>query len=369
MKLNNFLDQKTMYYDEIDYDTIKISWNILKDHIALPFVIHIVGTNGKGSTGRFLAHYLHKKKFTTLHYSSPHVLKFNERIWMNGKDISDETLENTHQRLQEILPKDLSDRLTYFEYTTLLSLLLSDSFDYLILEAGLGGEFDATNVVKNDLSLITTIDFDHQSFLGNTIKEIATTKLRSCDTKMILNQQVHQEVYEIASLYECEKVEEFDVSRLNFLPSYLLQNLKLSLTALKYLNIDIDLSLFDDIQLFGRCQKIRENITIDVGHNPLASRAIYDEFILKNEKVSLIYNSFKDKDYKEVLTILKPILNEVLILDVEDKRIVEKESLVKICQGLNLKVNTFKKIDESKNYLVFGSFSVVETFLKDHIEK
>lgn len=369
MKLTNFLDQKTMYYDEIDYDRIKVSWNILKEYITLPFVIHIVGTNGKGSTGRFLAHYLHKKNYATLHYSSPHILKFNERIWINGKDVCDEVLENTHQKLQNYLPNELTDKLTYFEYTTLLSLLLSDSFDYLILEAGLGGEFDATNVVKNDLSLITTIDFDHQSFLGNTIKEIATTKLRSCDTKMIINKQIHQEVYEIASVYDYEEAEEFDVSSLTSFPSYLLQNLKLSLSALKYLNIDIDLTLFEDIKLFGRCQKISDNITIDVGHNPLAAMVIKDEFILKNKKVSLIYNSFKDKDYKQVLTILMPILNEVLIIDVEDKRIVDKESLIKICQELNLKVNTFQGIYESKDYLVFGSFSVVEKFLKVHIEK
>ena len=67
-------------------------------------------------------------------------------------------------------------KLTYFEYTTLLAFYLSKDFDYLVLEAGLGGEFDATNVVENNLSLITTIGLDHQSFLGNTVREIAMTQ-------------------------------------------------------------------------------------------------------------------------------------------------------------------------------------------------
>jgi len=367
--LNKFLDQKALYYDKIDYDTIRVSWDILQQNMTLPYVIHLVGTNGKGSTGRFLAHYLNKLNYKTLHYSSPHILKFNERIWINGHDVSDKSLEETHTKLQKLLPDEILKKLTYFEYTTLLSLLLSSGFDYLVLEAGLGGEFDATNVVKNDLSLITTIDLDHQSFLGNTVKEIAATKLRSCDKKMIVNKQLHQEVYDIAEDYDYMNVEEFDVSHLTLFPSYLLQNLKLALTALNYLKIDIDLSLFKDIKLFGRCQKIETNITIDVGHNPLAAKVIREEFIQKHQKVSLIYNSFKDKDYKQVLEILKPIVTEVLIIKVQDERIVQKEELIKTCEVLDLKFKDFDSIQDEKQYLVFGSFSVVEEFLKGRSEK
>lgn len=367
--LNKFLDQKALYYDKIDYDTIRASWDILKQTTTLPYVIHLVGTNGKGSTGRFLAHYLNQLSYKTLHYSSPHILKFNERIWINGSDVDDDTLEKSHQKLHRLLPNEILEKLTYFEYTTLLALLLSSGFDYLVLEAGLGGEFDATNVVKNDLSLITTIDLDHQSFLGDTVKEIATTKLRSCDTKMIVNKQVHPEVYEVAQGYDYMEVEEFDVSRFTFMPEYLLQNLKLALTALKYLDIHIDMNLFKDIKLFGRCQRIEENITIDVGHNPLAARAIVEEFRKKDEKVSLIYNSFKDKDYKEVLKILEPIVTEVLILKVSDNRMVNKEILTNICDNLSLSRGDFENIDEKKNYLVFGSFSVVEEFIKVRSEK
>lgn len=162
--LEEVLNHKTMYYDKIDFSIVKKSWDILSSQITLPFVIHIVGTNGKGSTGRFLAYYLNKKSFKTLHYSSPHILKFNERIWINAEDSSDEQLNFAHKKLQELLPLELLKLLTYFEYTTLLAIVLSDNLDYLVLEAGLGGEFDATNVVPNNLSLITTIDLDHQSF-------------------------------------------------------------------------------------------------------------------------------------------------------------------------------------------------------------
>ena len=87
--LIEFLEYKTMYYDKIDFTIVKSSWESLSSKINPPFVIHIVGTNGKGSTGRFLAYYLHKKDYKVLHYSSPHIMKFNERIWLNGNDISD----------------------------------------------------------------------------------------------------------------------------------------------------------------------------------------------------------------------------------------------------------------------------------------
>jgi len=364
VSLTEFLALKTLYYDKIDFNTIKVAWEFLRLYVRLPYVIHIVGTNGKGSTGRFLAHHLYCLGHETLHYSSPHILKFNERIWMNGSDVSDEALQNAHETLQEVLPSHIIEKLTYFEYTTLIALLLSSKMDYLVLEAGLGGEFDATNVVINDLSLITAIDLDHQQFLGNTIKDIASTKLRSCDNTMIVNQQAHEEVYEVASLFNYKKAKTYDTSSLVQFSSYLHENLNLVLSALEYLNLPIHLDYFKEVQLFGRCQKIASNITIDVGHNPLAAKVILNEFLKQNKKISLVYNSLSDKDYKTVLTVLKPIINEVLIIDVDDKRVVQKEILIDICKELDLSVETFSHIEAHKEYLVFGSFTVVEKFLK-----
>ncbi len=375
--LEEVLDHKTIHYDKIDFSIIKKSWDILSKEISLPFVIHIVGTNGKGSTGRFLAHYLYKKSFKTLHYSSPHILKFNERIWLNGEDSSNKQLNFAHKKLQKILPVDLLKVLTYFEYTTLLAFILSDKLDYLVLEAGLGGEFDATNVVPNNLSLITTIDLDHQNFLGNSIEEIAKTKMRSVDTKMLIGFQVHKEVYTIANLVKEElykefgknivvqTIKEFDKYELNQnFASYLKKNLHLSIEALKELNIDLDLKLFDEVKLFGRCQKIRPNVTIDVGHNPLAARVLVEEF--KNKKVNIVYNSYLDKDYEKVLTILKPIIKKITILNIDDKRVVDINNLLEICQKLNIIIYNLDEIKNNEEYLVFGSFLVVEKFIKKY---
>ena len=374
ISLISFLKNKTLYYDKIDYEIIKLSWNILKNHIKLPFVIHIIGTNGKGSTSRFLAHYLYKKHYKVLHYSSPHIFKLNERIWINGSNSTDETLELAHIKLQDLLDKNLLAKLTYFEYMTLLALILSKDMDYILLEAGLGGEFDATNVVKNDLTLVTPIDFDHQDFLGNTIRQIASTKLRSCDTKMILSHQAHKEVYDIA--YDIKKNlylkhnKKIDIKILKDINKYtlkkkfalyLMQNLHLAIEAIHNLQINLDLELFEDVEIFARFYKFRKNIIIDVGHNVLAAQALYEE--LKDKKIILIYNSYVNKDYKQILSILKPIIREIFILEIKDKRIVNKEILVKTCQELELNIKQNISFKDDEEYLVFGSFLTVEKFL------
>ena len=184
------------------------AYALLKPHIKRPETVHIVGTNGKGSTGRMMAHLAWKqgmkseksgmRNYSVGHYSSPHILNFNERIWFNGKDASDAVLEQAHQKLFSILGKEISDALSYFEYTTLLALVVFENCDLMVLEAGLGGEFDATNVCDKALSVITPIGIDHQAFLGDTIEEIAATKIRSIQKQVLLAPQVYDEVVDIA---------------------------------------------------------------------------------------------------------------------------------------------------------------------------
>ncbi len=370
--LGDFLDKKSLYYDKIDYTIISKSWNILKSKINLPYVIHIVGTNGKGTTGRFLASFLNQLNKKVLHYTSPHILEFNERIWINGKDSTNIELNNAHHQLQIILPIKYIEQLTYFEYTTLLALYLSSNMDYIILEAGLGGEFDATNVVQSDLSLFTTIGLDHQDFLGNTIEDIASTKMRSCTNPFILGKQKEKKIDkikdDILSLYQEIEFKEDLEKPIGYdnLPLYLIDNLNLALSTLEYLRLSIDNLVID--KLSGRFEYISKNIICDVGHNPLAAKVIYDELVVKypTEKIVLIYNSYANKDYKAVLSILKPIVKYIEIIECTDNRIVDKNILQDTIISLNMKYKDFdsKCISQNNRYLVFGSFLVVEEFLK-----
>jgi dihydrofolate synthase/folylpolyglutamate synthase len=374
MTLSNYLNQKPLYYKEIDYNRIHIAYKILKPHITQAQTIHIVGTNGKGSTGRILAHLIDSSGISVGHYSSPHILKFNERIWLNGADVSDEVLDNAHHRLYAILGADMSDGLSYFEYSTLLAFVVFEHCQFMVLEAGLGGEFDATNVCDKELSIITPIGLDHQAFLGETIHEIATTKINSIQKSVLLAPQIHDEVIEIAQKICKEKNAKIFSVGLGLVPThdvypydwaeYLISNAKVAIKALEILNIPYDTNHLKTLELFGRFYPLTPNIRIDVGHNPLASQAI--EKALEH-KIVLIYNSLDDKDYKEVLSVLKPKIKRVEIIEIQNQRATTIKEIENALNSLDIEYKMFdKSIDKDENYLVFGSFYVVEAFLKGY---
>ncbi len=384
MQLQSFLATKPLFYDEIDYARMPKAYQSIASHLRLPKIIHIVGTNGKGTTGRFLAHMLFHNGLQVGHYTSPHILKFNERIWLGGADIDDETLEQAHEELLVWLDPDMAESLSYFEYTTLLAMsIFCKRCDYVVLEAGLGGEFDATNVFPKCLSIITPIGLDHQSFLGQTIEEIAQTKINSATGDIVLAKQYDAKIHPIALTKVKElKSHLYDVndffdktfsSKLDGysdkfgLPTYLKENFKTALCALNVLGYDINLDIFSPVILQGRCQKLLPNVTVDVGHNVMAAEALVAS--LGEKKVVLVYNSYKDKDFKTILKILKPVVEEVQVIEIDSPRAADKRDIYIVAKALELPISSFITIQSDKEYLVFGSFSVVEAFLKGLSEK
>ncbi|MGE4419605.1 MAG: bifunctional folylpolyglutamate synthase/dihydrofolate synthase [Sulfurimonas sp.] len=382
MRVKEYLNLKPLYYEQIDYTRMPRIYEKIKSSFAAVKIVHVIGTNGKGTTGRFLANALFSMGFCIGHYTSPHILEFNERIWKNGANISDIELEEAHQELQKILTKDDADKLSYFEYTTFLAMLLFSGCDYVVMEAGLGGEHDATAVFPKLLTLVTPIAYDHEVFLGSNIEEIAATKLNAIQKSAILGTQNYEEVYETAQRLcgekslnikrvdevidneDRQKIEE--ISKNYSLAPYLAQNLSLSIAAIKFLGLTYEIENFSYPVLFGRLTKIAKNITIDVGHNVLAARSIVDALL--GEKYILVYNSYKDKNYKEILAILKPIVLHVEIIVINDIRAAEIESIQTVLTNLEIKYKLFKEVKPEFNYLVFGSFSVVEAFLREYYE-
>ena len=176
MSLKDYLSDKPLFYDKIDYSRFPRAFASVREAIKPREIIHIVGTNGKGSTGRFLAQILTEFGFCVGHYTSPHIFKFCERFWLQGRDVSDDELEKAHQFLQSILNDEFKSSLSYFEYATLLAAVLFRECDYAIFEAGMGSRYDATGVFDKSLSLFTPIGLDHTAFLGENIETIAQTK-------------------------------------------------------------------------------------------------------------------------------------------------------------------------------------------------
>ncbi len=397
----DFLEAKPLYYKEIDHRRVHQAYAKLRKEINHPKTVHIVGTNGKGSTGRMIAYLAHRGGLQVGHFSSPHILKFNERIWINGNNCSDEILEWGHRRLYTILGKEQSESLSYFEYTTLLALLMFEKLDLIVLEAGLGGEYDATNVCDKALSVITPVGIDHQAFLGDVIEEIAATKIRSIQKVALLAPQPYTEVVKVSKRIAEEKGAEvyFSVERLAFSaeggpsgtsnlfeaahslalprtssrfleeiaaekgwPVFLRENAVVALQALDILDISYRIDDLKELDLFGRFYPLTENIRIDVGHNPLAARAIASAL---EDSVVLIYNSLDDKDYEEVLRLLKPKVKRVEIISIDSQRAVTVEKVENALESVGLDYYYYDgTIDPQERYLVFGSFYTVEAFLK-----
>jgi dihydrofolate synthase/folylpolyglutamate synthase len=373
-----FITDKPLYYKEIDHERVHKAYRILKPHIRQPLTIHIVGTNGKGSTGRIMATLLHEAGKSVGHFSSPHILKFNERIWLEGADSSDEELEEAHGKLYGILGQEMSDALSYFEYTTLLAFVAMEKLDVMVLEAGLGGEFDATNVCSKALSVITPIGLDHQEFLGDTIESIARTKLNSINKKAILGLQVYDEVYAVAdevakkratTVYKVEREAHeqlLEITETLGWADYLHENAKLALKALDILDLPYKLESLKEVKIFGRFYPLLPNVTIDVGHNLLGAKALSRALKKKynGEKVILVYNTLDDKDYESILIEFKDRIKCVELMHISTARAVKIEDLKEVLDKLDITYRSFDSIVNNENYFVFGSFYVVEAFLK-----
>lgn len=392
MSLNEVLLSKGAEYAPFDtsrakriYDSIVPIFGFDKCFGTRCKVIHIIGTNGKGSTGRFITMGLSQQGKRVLHFSSPHLFEFNERFFVsNGEfqgDIPRDRLESIHQKLWAI---ESVREASYFEYATFLALVLGMEYEYLVLEAGVGGEFDSTSVIKANVSVFTLIGLDHQEMLGEHIEQIATTKLRAMSEYAILARQNHKEVEQITREIALQKgakcvlwegLEEilggqkeafYQYAKRYKLPLFLQENLSTAMRVMAFFGMEFDFLRLGRLSLRGRCEILAKNIVLDVGHNIDGARAL--RAFLGKKKLNLVYNSYIEKDIEAILRELLPNIKKVLILSVENSRICPKERLIKTLEALQVAFMDFDMamMSESEEYLVFGSFSVAQEFLRQY---
>ncbi|AJC89403.1 bifunctional tetrahydrofolate synthase/dihydrofolate synthase [Campylobacter lari] len=389
MKFQQTLSQKTMHVQKISRFFMFSMYEKYKKSIPKTKNIQIIGTNGKGSTGRFLALLLLEQGYKVGHYTSPHIFDFNERFWLNGKITSNELLEKAHEELESVFLDDVK-KLSYFEYATFLAFFVFKNCDYMILEAGVGGEYDATSVFEIDFSIFTKIGFDHQDLLGKNLDEIARTKLKAMSTKALINHKQEVKVLNLAQKIANLKQASLNISSLDKntiiypcvqeyiqkynLVSFLKDNLFLALEAFSKICAKNEKELIQCISnlpkldLKGRCEQISQNIFVDVGHNEMAALTLAE--IFKEKKVHLVYNCFLDKDSYKILRALKPIIKIVEIYEYESKdRPLAGSVLLENLEKLDIAHQKFEQIKKDELYLVFGSFVLVENFLRGYNER
>lgn len=158
-------------------EKLKKIYELLEEPCKNKKIVHIAGTNGKGSTATFLEDIFFAAGYSVAKFTSPHILRFNERILVDKEMISDEDVVKYYEVVMDILEKN-SLQINFFEITTFMALLYFEAKNpnFIFLETGLGGRYDATNVVNSAIAVITNVSFDHISLLGNSLEKIADRK-------------------------------------------------------------------------------------------------------------------------------------------------------------------------------------------------
>jgi dihydrofolate synthase / folylpolyglutamate synthase len=348
------------------------------DH-AYPSV-HIAGTNGKGSTAAFLEAILRDAGFRTGLNTSPHLERINERIRIAGKEISDERFAELFTRILAMLEELLAEgklkvHPTYFECVTALAFeaFARERVEFAVVEVGLGGRLDATNLLTPVVSVITRIDFDHENFLGHSLREIAGEKagiLKPCVPAVFAPQQpeagevlrakaeeLHCHVVETDKTFRviheemqngcvrAEFEERAGGRRITLAPQlagrFQLQNALNAVAAATVLQ-ERKYRISDEnivrgiaaAQWPGRIEKLQSSpdVYVDGAHNPGAARELarYMEEHFAGRKVYLIYAAMRDKAVDEVTGLLFPHAEEVIFTEARTPRAISAAQLQEI---------------------------------------
>lgn len=286
--------------------------------------IHIGGTNGKGSTSNMLASILQESGYKTGLYNSPHLIDFTERIKINGKNCDKKFVYNFIQKLKG-LPEDIQP--SFFEFTTIMAFeyFYQQQVDVAIIEVGLGGRLDSTNIIKPLVAAITNVQLDHQNILGDTIEEIAGEKagiiksqipIISGDEKDVVKNIIKDKAYKEHSLFIDATLLKTDLSS-DLKGNYQKKNIRVVLALiqeLRKLNFIISEKNIEDGLLhvhhntgfIGRWFEFSHNpLTIcDTAHNQAGLEYVFAQLNSIDKHKHIVLGFVNDKKIDDVMKIL-----------------------------------------------------------------
>ena len=352
----------------------------LVEHLGNPQnkfkIIHVAGSNGKGSVASFLASILTESGKKTGLYTSPHFVRFNERIKIDGEEIGDERIARFIEETDDFVKKH---KPTFFEVTTALAFqyFAEEKIDIAIVETGLGGRLDATNVVNPLASVITTISYEHTNILGKTLPEIAAEKggIIKRDTPLfvgLLPDEAMQTIENIArdksspvfklndyltlkKDYAVLKTDDFEfkIYGTGLRGKHQLTNSALAvLTALKsegirdYRVLDRGLrNVVKNTGIQGRYEIYLSNpkIIFDSAHNEAGIKVFLEEFSKEEttcEKKTLIFGAMKDKNIAQMLKMLSFHFDKIYVTTIDYERAASIETISEIADKLGIKTSS-----------------------------
>lgn len=369
--------------------------------------IHIAGTNGKGSTLNYLSRMLEGAGFKVGIFISPYIISFNERIQINHEFISDEALVKYANLIYPIVNQvesELQDELTEFEIITLIAFVYfkDQKLDYAIFEVGLGGRYDATNVLNPLACGITNISYDHMGVLGNTLEKIAFEKIGIAKSGVpVFTTEEKENVLEVfkaycenvdAKLIRCDKKEitnekftevgmqfsykGYDLS-IPMLGFHQVKNVHLALNIYEYLmklrnkpfNIKIIKKGLNSAKWRGRLEIISKKplVLVDGSHNIDGVKTLIktmNYYLEKGYTIHTIFAALKDKDTFHMLEHLQSISNTLTLTSFDFYRASSAKNLYEQTNKVNVTYNEdflevlnqkIKEIKDNELLLVTGS--------------
>lgn len=397
-------------------DDLKKVYKLLGEPCKNRKVIHIAGTNGKGSTSAFLENIFFYSGHNVGKFTSPHILKYNERIISNKKMISDKKIQKYYEVIKKIL-SELKLKINFFEITTFVALLFfeEENLEFIILETGLGGRLDATNVVNSTICAITNVSFDHTAILGNTLKEIAFEKAGIIKNGEIcifsqnlseLENEINKKTKKSINVLKKYKNIDIELDKKNFttiikfeddkkikkfeLPlfgKFQGNNFLLSYEIAKRFGIsDKDIQNgINHLKLFGRFEIFSKNpfVILDVAHNEDSMKVLFENlsFLYKKNEVIFITSMLKTKDFVPIFEKIQEFSDKIFITSLKDvtygmssheiKKEIEKfENKGKFFEKIVFEDDILaaykkaKKLEKYKAIVICGSFYEIAKFKK-----
>ena len=397
-------------------DDLKKVYKLLGEPCKNRKVIHIAGTNGKGSTSAFLENIFFYSGHNVGKFTSPHILKYNERIVSNKKMISDEKIQKYYEVIKKIL-SELKLKINFFEITTFVALLFfeEENLEFIILETGLGGRLDATNVVNSVISVITNVSFDHTAILGNTLKEIAFEKAGIIKNGEIcifsqnlseLENEINKKTKKSINVLKKYKNIDIELDKKNFTTTIKFEddkkikkfelplfgkfqgnNFLLSYEIAKRFGIsDKDIQNgINHLKLFGRFEIFSKNpfVILDVAHNEDSMKVLFENlsFLYKKNEVIFITSMLKTKDFVPIFEKIQEFSDKIFITSLKDvtygmssyeiKKEIEKfENKEKFFEKIVFEDDILaaykkaKKLEKYKAIVICGSFYEIAKFKK-----
>ncbi|MCJ7789845.1 MAG: bifunctional folylpolyglutamate synthase/dihydrofolate synthase [Candidatus Atribacteria bacterium] len=368
-------------------------------------IIHIAGTNGKGSTCSLISSILQSAGFKVGLYTSPHLVDFTERMKINYRSINQKKVATLLERIKPLVEKvahtPYYTHPTFFEVITAMAFIyfFEEKVDFLVLEVGLGGRLDATNVCEPLISVITHLDYDHMDKLGNSLEEIAREKggiIKSGGIVITSNQfeKADQEINKIARqrnsiIYKVGREIKYEIIKSDLkgiifnlhgiynnyinlhtplLGRHQAENAATAITAVEALkNKGICISKkairdgLEKVKWPGRLEIIQKNpiLILDGAHNPNGVKVVRQtlEEIFCYHRLVLVLGIFADKDYKKMIKIIAPLADLIIATKAKNPRatppqIIAKEAAQYIDRN---KIMVTKNIPQAINYAIFNS--------------